>query len=127
MARTGAFSTLNVVSEQDAMSSIVPDLAKILPAIRRSGDFYAAGTAEMFAPNLEVDGVGRISLPLLPVQAQQLIAVASRAPYGRGKKPSSTPMFVAPGKSMRIASASAGVIGCKRSMPSLPKPLQVWA
>jgi predicted 2-oxoglutarate/Fe(II)-dependent dioxygenase YbiX len=68
------------------MSSIVLDLARILPTIRRPGDFYAAGTAEMFAPNLEVDGVGRISLPLLPVQAEQLVAVATRAPYGRGEE-----------------------------------------
>ena len=68
------------------MSSIVLDLAKILPAIRRPGDFYATGMTEMFAPNLEVDGVGRISLPLLPVQAQQLVVVATRAPYGRGEE-----------------------------------------
>jgi hypothetical protein len=68
------------------MSSIVPDLARILPAIRRPGDFYATGIADMFAPNLEVDGVGRISLPLLPMQAEQLIAVAVRAPYGRGEE-----------------------------------------
>jgi predicted 2-oxoglutarate/Fe(II)-dependent dioxygenase YbiX len=68
------------------MSSIVLDLAKILPAIRRPGDFYATGTMELFAPNLEVDGVGRISLPLLPVQAEQLVAVATRAPYGRGEE-----------------------------------------
>ena len=68
------------------MPSIVLDLAKILPTIRRHGDFYATGTLEMFAPNLEVDGVGRISLPLLPVQAEQLVAVATRAPYGRGEE-----------------------------------------
>jgi predicted 2-oxoglutarate/Fe(II)-dependent dioxygenase YbiX len=68
------------------MSSIVLDLAKILPAIRRPGNFYAAGTAEIFAPNLEIDGVGRISLPLLLVQAEQLVAVATRASYGRGEE-----------------------------------------
>ena len=27
---------------------------------------------------------GQIALPLLPVQAEQLIAIAERAPYGRG-------------------------------------------
>ena len=35
-------------------------------------------------PGLEVDGVGTVALPLLPVQAEQLIAVAERAPFGRG-------------------------------------------
>ena len=68
------------------MSSIVNDLAKILPAIRRHGDFYVTGKTAIFAPNLEVEGVGRISLPLLPVQAEQLVAVAERAPYGRGEE-----------------------------------------
>jgi hypothetical protein len=33
---------------------------------------------------LEVNGVGPIALPLLPIQAKQLIAAAERAPYGRG-------------------------------------------
>jgi predicted 2-oxoglutarate/Fe(II)-dependent dioxygenase YbiX len=68
------------------MSCIILSLAKILPTIRRHGDFYATGTMEMFAPNLEIDGVGRVSLPLLPVQAEQLVAVATRAPYGRGEE-----------------------------------------
>ena len=68
------------------MSSVVLDLAKILPTIRRHGDFYATGTIEMYAPNLKIDGIGSISLPLLPVQAEQLIAIAERAPYGRGEE-----------------------------------------
>ena len=45
------------------------------------------GMAELLAPALEVDGVGPIALPLLPVQAEQLIAVAEAAPYGRGRRP----------------------------------------
>lgn len=35
---------------------------------------------------MEVNGVGPIALPLLPTQAEQLIAVAERAPYGRGEE-----------------------------------------
>ena len=38
----------------------------------------------MFAPRLEVEGVGPVALPLLPVQAEQLVATAEPAPYGRG-------------------------------------------
>lgn len=60
-------------------------LDAILQAIRRPGDFYFAGTSEIFAPNLEVTGVGTIALPLLPSQAEELVAVAERAPYGRGE------------------------------------------
>ena len=66
------------------MSSITTELAKVLSAVQRPGDFYASGVTGMRAPRLEVEGVGPIALPLLPVQAQQLIAVAEQAPYGRG-------------------------------------------
>ncbi len=68
------------------MTSIAHELARILPTLRRHGNFYAAGTSETIQPNLEIDGVGRISLPLLPAQAEQLIAIAARAPFGRGEE-----------------------------------------
>ena len=68
------------------MSSITTELARLLDTVQRPGDFYATGSTEIFAPSLEVDGVGPIALPLLPVQAEQLIAVAEQAPYGRGEE-----------------------------------------
>ncbi len=68
------------------MTAITHDLAKILSTIRCHGNYYATGTSEIAMPALEVDGVGRISLPLLPVQAEQLIAVATRSPYGLGEE-----------------------------------------
>jgi predicted 2-oxoglutarate/Fe(II)-dependent dioxygenase YbiX len=66
------------------MSSIAARLAQRLDTVRRPGDFFVSGTSELPTPRLEVDGVGPIALPLLPMQAQQLVAVAERAPYGRG-------------------------------------------
>jgi predicted 2-oxoglutarate/Fe(II)-dependent dioxygenase YbiX len=66
------------------MSAITTDLAEELKTIRRPGDFFTFGTADILAPRLEVDGVGVIALPLLPAQAAELVAVAERAPYGRG-------------------------------------------
>ncbi len=66
------------------MQSISAKLAGLLRKVERPGDFYAAGTAAIFPPQLEVEGVGVIALPLLDVQAEQLIAAAERAPYGRG-------------------------------------------
>jgi len=66
------------------MSAITTDLAEELSTVRRPGDFFTFGTAEILAPRLEVDGVGVIALPLLAVQAAELVAVAERAPYGRG-------------------------------------------
>jgi predicted 2-oxoglutarate/Fe(II)-dependent dioxygenase YbiX len=66
------------------MTTIPADLTAVLATIRRPGDFFAAGTAELLAPLLEVEGVGPVALPLLPMQAEQLAAVAQPAPYGRG-------------------------------------------
>ena len=66
------------------MTTIPADLAALLATIRRPGDFFAAGTAELLAPLLDVEGVGPVALPLLPAQAEQLAAVAEPAPYGRG-------------------------------------------
>jgi predicted 2-oxoglutarate/Fe(II)-dependent dioxygenase YbiX len=67
------------------MSSIADELAAVLSTVRRPGDFFASGTAEMLAPRLEVADIGQVALPLLPIQAEQLVAVAERAPYGRGE------------------------------------------
>jgi hypothetical protein len=66
--------------------SITTDLAAVLSTVRRPGDFFVSGTTELLAPLLEVDGIGPVALPLLPTQAEQLIAVAERAPYGRGEE-----------------------------------------
>ena len=66
------------------MGSLATELADILSTVRRPGDFFASGRIELLTPRLEVDGVGPIALPLLPMQAEQLVAAAERAPYGRG-------------------------------------------
>ena len=50
------------------MSLITNDFIKILQNIQRPGDFYATGTVEIFAPPLEIEGVGPVALPLLPAQ-----------------------------------------------------------
>src|SRR5271166_3863536 len=67
------------------MASITAELAEVLSTVCRPGDFFVSGTTDILAPLLEVDGVGPISLPLLPIQAEQLVAVAERAPFGRGE------------------------------------------
>jgi hypothetical protein len=66
------------------MSSIASGLSSLLSTVLRPGDFFVSGTVEHAAPRLEVDRVGVVALPLLPMQAEQLVAVAERAPYGRG-------------------------------------------
>jgi predicted 2-oxoglutarate/Fe(II)-dependent dioxygenase YbiX len=69
----------------DSMTSITAQLVELLSTVRRPGDFCTSGTTELLAPALEVEGVGPVALPLLPLQAEQLAAVAARAPYGRGQ------------------------------------------
>ena len=66
------------------MSSITNELAAALAAVDRPGDFYASGMTELHTPRLEVEGVGLVALPVLPIQVAQFVAAAERAPYGRG-------------------------------------------
>lgn len=61
-------------------------LADLLSTVRVPGDFYCAGSVELGLPRIDVQGVGRIALPLLPAQAAQLVALAEQAPFGRGSK-----------------------------------------
>lgn len=66
------------------MSSIGATLLERLESVERPGDFCTGGLRTIFVPAIDVDGVGRIALPLLPAQAEALIAIAEVAPYGRG-------------------------------------------
>ena len=68
----------------DDTATITDDLASLLAKARRPGDFHVSGVVETFPPGLSVEGVGEIALPLLPFQAEQLVAAASAAPFGRG-------------------------------------------
>jgi predicted 2-oxoglutarate/Fe(II)-dependent dioxygenase YbiX len=65
------------------MPDIGTALADLLASIQRPGGFHVAGTFDIHPPRLEVEGVGPIALPLLPVQAEQILRVAEQAPYGR--------------------------------------------
>jgi hypothetical protein len=66
------------------MSSISTTFAEALGTVSRPGTFFVTGSEQTLAPGLEVEGIGPVGLPLPAVQAEQLIAVAERAPYGRG-------------------------------------------
>lgn len=68
------------------MSNIAEELATLLETVERPGDFVASGTVDFGPPILRVEGVGQISLPLLPNQAEQIIATATQAPFGRGEQ-----------------------------------------
>lgn len=66
------------------MLSIGAALRDILRSIERPGDFCISGVREIFMPTIEIEGVGKLAFPLLPMQTEQLVAIAEPAPYGRG-------------------------------------------
>ncbi|MDE2379594.1 2OG-Fe(II) oxygenase [Bradyrhizobium sp.] len=68
------------------MSSIGTTLLNILRSVERPGDFCTGGIREIFMPTIDVDGVGRLAFPILPVQAERLAAIAEAAPHGRGEE-----------------------------------------
>jgi predicted 2-oxoglutarate/Fe(II)-dependent dioxygenase YbiX len=69
-----------------AMSPIGTALLNSLRSVERPGDFCIGGIREIFMPAIDVDGVGRIAFPILPVQAERLVAIAEEAPHGRGEE-----------------------------------------
>src|SRR4051812_47905045 len=68
------------------MSSIGAALLNSLRSVERPGEFCVGGMREIVMPTIDVDGVGRIAFPVLPVQAERLAAIAEQAPFGRGEE-----------------------------------------
>ena len=58
---------------------------KILEKIEQSGTFATFGKLDPIFPGLIIKNVGEIALPLLPAQAEQIIAECEQAPFGRGE------------------------------------------
>ena len=59
-------------------------IEELLLAVDRPGDFCAQGRLLAPMPVLEAKGAGALSFPVPEAQLQALIAVAERAPYGKG-------------------------------------------
>ena len=68
------------------MTDFPQAFAGVLASVQRPGGFHVAGSFDIHPPRLEVEGVGPIALPLLPAQAEALVAGAEQAPYGRGSE-----------------------------------------
>ena len=52
----------------------------------RSANFCVSGTLPVADPGIDVDGIGRVKLPLKPAAAKKLAAACSPAPYGKGTR-----------------------------------------
>ena len=59
-------------------------LLPLLSSVERPGSFCAYGAQPSPLFRLDVAGVGTLSFPVPPQQAELLVAIAERAPYGRG-------------------------------------------
>ena len=58
-------------------------LFEILESVQRPGTFATSGVVSPFFPDLQVDNVGRIGLPLCHAQAMELKSQCEQAPFGR--------------------------------------------
>ena len=58
-------------------------LCEILESVQRPGSFATSGVVSPFFPDLQVDNVGRIGLPLCHAQAMELKSQCEQAPFGR--------------------------------------------
>jgi hypothetical protein len=65
-------------------NELCAELEEVLAFVNRPGTFYCSGNKSIFMPKIDITGVGVLSFPLLTVQIQEMIALAERAPYGRG-------------------------------------------
>ncbi len=68
---------------QMATPEYISVLLETLSAVERPGEFACGGHLEPFLPGLEVDGLGKVLLPLGSEQAEKLKRLCARAPFGR--------------------------------------------
>jgi hypothetical protein len=67
-----------------ADSTTVEWLANAIGEATRSAKFCVAGSLPVVDPQIEVEGLGPIKLPLKPTMAKKLVACCQPAPYGKG-------------------------------------------
>jgi hypothetical protein len=65
-------------------STTIEWLASAIGQATRSAKFCVAGKLPVADPQLEVEGLGALKLPLKPSTAKKLIACCQASPYGKG-------------------------------------------
>src|SRR5690625_3280895 len=66
------------------MDSFRKDVIAELQQLKGSGKFASVQTADFIMPGLQVNPIGEIGFPLNEEQAKELLAIASKAPFGLG-------------------------------------------
>lgn len=62
------------------------EILDILRKVERPGTFATSGTIESCFLDLEIAQVGKVTVPLLPQQIEDIIPYCEQAPYGRGEE-----------------------------------------
>jgi hypothetical protein len=57
-----------------------------LSQLKSSGSYMAAGSRDFILPGLAIMGADELSFPLKPIQIQDLIKIAHKAPFGKGSQ-----------------------------------------
>jgi hypothetical protein len=81
-----AASVASDLSGSQHDSEFQDNLHQVLKGIQTSGSVAAFQALSSIPISISVDGVGDIAMPLNQTQAQQLIAKARQAPYGKGSQ-----------------------------------------
>lgn len=68
------------------MKNIKESILNSLTNLKGSGKFVSAHQSEFIFPGLEVEGFGEIAYPVNAAQANGLIAIAQKAPFGKGNQ-----------------------------------------
>lgn len=68
------------------MHPLANKLLEVLDSVGESSQFCAAGDLDPVLPGLEVEGLGRIGVPVSEHDARRLIETAAQAPFGRGEE-----------------------------------------
>lgn len=68
------------------MSLLNTQLLDILESIEGNGTFVSSGVSSITLPGLHIEGLGELGLPLQAEQVKAMIALAKKAPFGKGSE-----------------------------------------
>ncbi len=68
------------------MKNLDKQLLNQLKTIEGNGSFVSSGIKKFIHPGLRLEGVGEIGLPLNPIQIKEIIKIAKKAPFGKGRQ-----------------------------------------
>lgn len=68
------------------MATITDEILHFVESITSDGAYAASGKKDFILPKLSIKGFGELALPVTELQAQNLIKVAHKAPFGKGSQ-----------------------------------------